>query len=428
MMRYWRRLPAVCLWSLLLCGAARADLLNYVHRADKVYRWEKRSEIKKPQGTVYDLFMVSQQWQGMVWEHRIQVFAPNKVEFPGAAVLLITGGGGSDEETALGLLLANATGVPIAVLYHIPNQPLFDGRSEDALIAYTFDRYLETGDDTWPLLFPMTKSALRAMDTLQAWAKQEGMPPLTRFIVTGASKRGWTTWLTAATGDPRVKAIMPMVYDNLNLPAQMPHQLAQWGQYSEMIQDYTKRGLQQKMNSPRGAKLSAMVDPYTFRKALSMPKLILNGTNDPYWAQDALNLYWDGLNGPKWVLYATNSGHGLDNRLPILSAVTAFVRAIASGKLPPQPSWKYESTDSGARLVITSEAAKSARLWTARSGTQDFRKARWESAPMPSVAGGFAADVARPASGYLAVFGEVTLESGGRSFPTSTQIRILAAK
>src|SRR5262249_16831414 len=139
----------------------------------------------------------------------------------------------------LGVELSKKVGAPIAFLYGIPKQPLFGGKSEDALIAETFVRYLETKDGSWPLLFPMVKSLIRAMDALQAFAKEEWKFEVRDFVVTGASKRGWTTWLTAATGDKRVKAIAPLVIDTLNMPAQMENQLKAFGKPSEMIKDYT---------------------------------------------------------------------------------------------------------------------------------------------------------------------------------------------
>ena len=44
---------------------------------------------------------------------------------------------------------------------------------------------------------------------------------------------------------------------------------------------------------------------------LKQPKLLLLGTNDRYWPLDALNVYWDGLPGDKYVTYVPNNGHGL---------------------------------------------------------------------------------------------------------------------
>ncbi len=84
---------------------------------------------------------------------------------------------------------------PIAILYDIPNQPLLDGKKEDALIAETFVRALETKDMSWPLLFPMAKSVVKAMDALQAFSKEELKLPVTQFVLSAprnaGGQRGW---------------------------------------------------------------------------------------------------------------------------------------------------------------------------------------------------------------------------------------------
>ena len=46
--------------------------------------------------------------------------------------------------------LAQRSGAIVAILNKVPNQPLYDGRKEDALIAYTLDPYPETGERVGP--------------------------------------------------------------------------------------------------------------------------------------------------------------------------------------------------------------------------------------------------------------------------------------
>lgn len=333
----------------------------------------------------------------------------------------------------MGLRIANNCKVPVAFLYGIPNQPLLGGKSEDALIAETFVRYLKTRDGSWPLLFPMVKSLVRAMDTLEGFSKKKLDQPVKKFIVSGASKRGWTTWLTAAA-DKRVVGIVPMVIDTLNMGKQMDYQKECFGKYSRQIKDYTERGLVPMPDTATARKLWKMVDPYFYRDHYTMPKLIINGNNDPYWTVDALNLYWAGLPKNKWVLYVPNAGHNLQQRAAegkrdltrASNGLAAFVRHQTQNKPMPQLKWKHEDVDGKAKLTAQSTPPPNgARLWMAEAATKDFRKSRWTEGKVDIRNGTLVGLVARPKTGYRAFYMELDYTVDGLPYHLSTQIRVV---
>ena len=409
--------------------------MNYIKRPDPVFKWQHLVTQRVARGKIYKLHFVSQVWQDIRWEHQLQIYEPKDLRYSNTMLLWVTGGSAGKEGADVGLTIAEHAGMRVAVLYQIPNQPLFGGRGEDALIAYTFVRYLHTGDASWPLLFPMVKSVIKAMDVIQAFAPQGWGSPINRFIIAGASKRGWTTWLTAATGDPRVVAIAPMAIDTLDIPAQLKHQLATYGHYSREIDDYVNAGLLKPsvLGTPASRRLWRMVDPYTYRQHLTLPKLIVRGANDPYWTQDALNVYWNNLRGRKWVLYVPNAGHnmhekGEDHKL-MVDTLGAFARHIASSTPMPQPDWKYTREKGEMRLTIhAGQPSKAARLWIAHSTSLDFRRSHWTSLPMRQAGSEFVGEYPRDPKENVALFGEVEYTFEGQSYTLSTQVRILRGK
>jgi PhoPQ-activated pathogenicity-related protein len=174
-----------------------------------------------------------------------------------------------------------------------------------------------------------------------------------------------------------------------------------------------------------------MVDPYTYRERITIPKLLINGTNDRYWTLDALNIYWDDLKGPKSVVYLPNAGHSLqENRHYALNGISALFRHAVASRPMPDLSWTHSDTDKGGlRLQVRSTPEpKSARIWVARSDTRDFRESRWESTPMileGAIAGG---EVGRPEKGYIAILGDLEYEIEGLPYHLSTQVRQTGAK
>jgi len=416
------------------------ELAEYVKQADKSFGWREVSSGRVGTAEYVEYLLTSQTWRGIEWKHQLFVLRPSTMKRETRNALLFVHSGRwkpeyelartSTElprEAALFVRLAESIGAPIGVLRQVPFQPLFD-RREDALIAYTFEQYLKTGESDWPLLLPMVKSTVRAMDTMQQVVKQRWDASLESFTVAGASKRGWTTWLTAAVDD-RVMAVAPMVIDVLNMRAQMDLQRATWGELSDEIRDYDALDLPTQLKTPRGEALLSMVDPFSYRKELTKPKLILLSTNDRYWPLDALKLYWDELPAPKHILYVPNQGHDLRDIGRVIGGLSAVHRYAAANKQLPASEWSFESTTKSTHIKVTAErAVDRALVWSARSPSRDFREARWTSHTCAKKDSGYACSTERAQTGYTAAYAELSFRDEGHlPFSTTTTVCVVAA-
>lgn len=371
-------------------------------------------------GKVYELEVVSGTWQGYTWKHRVDVIVPLRTTRKDLALMYITGSSKGEEERLLLGLLASDIKAPVVILRDVPNQPLFDKLKEDKLIAYTFDKYLETSDPTWPLLLPMTRSAVAAMTAAQEFILEQKVADVQGFVVGGASKRGWTSWLTAAV-DERVQAVFPIVYDNLDLQAQMTHQMEVWGSYSEQIIDYIRLGLTDMARVGEGEDLMRMIDPYEYIDNLTMPKIIIIGTNDPYWPIDASNLYFDELPGSNYMMCIPNVGHSLGEYEKVISMAGSLYLSVRNELKFPDIQWEVHKQKSSLVITVKEQPADSeVKFWVAESENRDFRGSKWEVLTSKKGAS-VQFELEIPTTGSRAVFAEIRFKIKNRNIYLSTQ-------
>ncbi len=447
-MRFGQRLSVLGIGALLAVSAAmsraeapaadvktQAILLNYVKSPDASFEWKVHGRHQLMGSTATELRMVSQTWRGVKWEHQIFVIAPQGVTPAGDAILIVDGGnwppaakgGGAlpPEVMAVGMASAQMR-APMILLRHVPFQPILDNRVEDSAIAYTFQQFIQSDDDGWPLLLPMVKSATQAMNAIQAFSKQEWNAEIKRFLVTGGSKRGWTTWLTAAVDD-RVGAIAPVVFDMLNMPSQIEHQAKMFGKPSDSLADYRKAGVFESMKTPRGKALTSIVDPFAYRDRITQPKLIILGTNDPFWVADSLNLYWDALEGEKHALYIPNGHHFTQDMPRMFGALAGLMNHMTGKEKLPDPKWEYAQSDRSVTLTMTTDPSQqvAVRVWTAQGQTNDLRKSKWTSTDLPpSPDGKYTHTWTAPEGKIGAIFGEITYQRAVPLYLSTTIRRI----
>ena len=358
-------------------------LESYINNKDISYEWELYETHELDGITLYNILLTSQKWQNYTWRHHLAILVPKEIEHDGA-LLYISSGSNSEEmpnwrkvdDGSIQFMefIAKKNKAITAVLFQVPNQPLFGDLTEDEIISLTFYNYKQDKDYSWPLLFPMVKSAIRSMDAIQEFTSKELNHDINSFLVSGASKRGWTTWLTGAS-DSRVEAIAPMVIDMLNMPKSIGYHLEAWGEYSPQIKDYVDLGVAQDVNTDEGKDVVSMVDPYSYRDKLRMPKLIFNGTNDEYWPVDVIKFYFYDLPGENYLHYVPNAGHGLGDRRQAINALNSFFAETILGYDYPECSWEFEESDKEVivTIYVSEDELEGVQLWSAFSEDRDFR-------------------------------------------------------
>nr|WP_241498771.1 PhoPQ-activated protein PqaA family protein [Fervidobacterium thailandense] len=376
--KFWTSVAVILIFasvfSALLFG--QLDLLEYVRYSGTPSYKVISSFSSLVGGRSFVLEVTSQKWRNMDWIHKVLVYIPRRLSFKSHAIVVINGSAPRDLTQSVNqfVTIAELLGAPVVSLWDVPNQPIF-GLREDALIAYTFYQYYQSGEPDWPLLFPMVKSVISTMDCVQEFLQMQGLR-VEKFLVTGASKRGWTAYLVGAV-DPRVMAIVPIVYDNLNMPKQMRKQLEMYGKFSEQIRDYSRYSFTEMVaTSEEIPDLVRAVDPYFYD--IPVPKLLILGSNDPYWVVDSSEIYFADLSGPKYIRVFPNEGHDIRNVTEIVNSIRAFF-LLCVGESFPTVDWKFDGEDF---IVKTDSQVEFARFWYAYSESLDFRKSTWKSFEM----------------------------------------------
>jgi PhoPQ-activated pathogenicity-related protein len=415
-------------------------LQSYLDNGDNSFKWEMQDSTKVDGARLYRILFTSQTWRDTAWNHELTVIVPDKITY-NDGLLFITGGSVKngkpnmhkwDKEEIVALAeVAKTNKAVVSIVWQIPNQPRYGGLTEDELISFTFHNFQNDSDYTWPLLFPMTKSAIKAMDVVQEFSTKTLNSKVNEFIVTGASKRGWTTWLTGAH-DIRVKAIAPMVIDVLNMPLNVEYHKTTWGDYSIQIEDYVNLGIAQKVNTPEGTKLVQMVDPYSYRNLLTMPKMLFMGTNDEYWPVDAVKNYIDSIPGNNNICYTPNAGHDLGDRQTYLAGISAFFgTTISNGKYPNLDySISEENGIIKLKVEATADLLEDAILWSATSNDREFRDKTWSSVSLgKSNIDEFTQEIDYPESGFKAFYIDLKYKAQfSGSFTQSTRMFLTSSE
>jgi PhoPQ-activated pathogenicity-related protein len=141
-------------------ASAKTALDKYVEAPDPSYKYESVSKVQGKGYTTYILKMTSQTWRSTaeidrnVWWHWMIMVKPDEVK-SSKALLYISGNNNNsaapkDADQQI-IQIATATKSVVTELRMIPNQPLTFSddkkpRVEDEFIAYTWDKFLKTGD------------------------------------------------------------------------------------------------------------------------------------------------------------------------------------------------------------------------------------------------------------------------------------------
>lgn len=113
----------------------------------------------------------------------------------------------------------------------------------------------------------------RGMDITQTFLNKTGLQAPGAYVLSGISKRGWTTWLTSAISS-RVIGAAPIVYDMINMNKCLHEQYRLMGGYSMAYYDYWRNAkLFNYMDTTQMDELASIIDPYGTQLLISKSRI-----------------------------------------------------------------------------------------------------------------------------------------------------------
>ena len=446
----------LCIFVLIFSPALLALNINnpkealeaYVKQDDGKFSYEHVLSVPADGLTLHLYNLVSQEWRSSdeidrtLWQHQLVIAVPDTVI--STTSMLFVGDNDNndplpdDSDIIIQIISQLATGSQtiVSAVYQIPNQPFFfpggtSGFKEDDLVGYTWDKYLDTGDTTWPVHVPMTKSVIKAMDAVQLIVPTLGDYQASDFVLTGYSKRGLVTWLAGAI-DPRVKAIAPGVIDFLNVAPSMENQFKSYGAYVDELQTLVDLNVLGRLRAPEFKGLASIIDPYEYRDRLSLPKLILNSSGDQFFLPDSAQFYYHDLPGEKLIRYAPNTDHSLVNSVTsvydTLYTLLGWYQTLLFDLPRPEMHWQRTGNE---LIASASLPPQTVHVWRASNPlARDFRKPSigesWtDEIISPEANGDYRTSLPQPSEGYAATYIEFVYQGpAGLPMSFSTQVYI----
>lgn len=243
----------------------------------------------------------------------------------------------------------------------MPNQPtvfLADPshlrRYEDSLIAYTWHEFLRnTSEPNVLARLPMTKAVVKAMDTFQYFSSSVVKKPVSRFVIAGESKRGWTTWTTAAV-DKRVIGFVPIVMPMGNMTPLINAMYRVYGEWSFPLADYVNNDVLGYLGTKPWKMMEDIIDPMTYYSRWhGIPKYVIAGNGDEFFLPDSVRYFWDQLPEPKLLRMVPNADHHLVDQ-ESLAGINTFLQRLVHGMA--QPRFDFVLTYSNTTATITATA------------------------------------------------------------------------
>jgi PhoPQ-activated pathogenicity-related protein len=140
-------------------------------------------------------------------------------------------------------------------------------------------------------------------------------------------------------------------------------------------------GIPQGTDTEDGKAISAMIDPYSYRNKLTVPKMIFIGTNDEYWTVDAIKHYYNQIPGKNMIHYVPNAGHNLAGGKQAFESLSGFFGTTIRNENYQTIDWKTADLKEGVELSVNAfeNNLVEATLWTTTSSDRDFRNNLWLS-------------------------------------------------